>query len=366
MKLSFTKTDFNNSINIVIKAVSSKTTMPILKCILIDATKDSIRLFTNDMDLAIETIVPGNVIEKGAIALDARIFSDIIRKLPDEYINISTDENLKTTISCGKAVFDIPGFDADEFPDAPDINANEEISLSQFTMKEMIRQTIFSLDMNENNKLMTGELFEIKDNVLRMVALDGHRIAIRKLELAGSYENTKVIIPGKTLSEIGKLLSDNVDEQVKIILAENHVVYEFAETKVYSRLIDGEYFHVDNMLRSDCNTKATVNKKEFQECIERASLLIRDNEGTPIILNINDITLDLSIKTSFGSMNEDINTEKSGEDIRIGFNPKYLIDALKVIDEENVTMYLLNAKAPCFIKNEEESYLYLILPINII
>ena len=230
----------------------------------------------------------------------------------------------------------------------------------------MIRQTIFSLDMNDNNKLMTGEMFEIGDHFLRLVALDGHRIAIRRIELAGNYTKRKEIVPGKTLSEISKILSDNLEDQMEISFSSSHALFEFGETSVYSRLIEGEYFHVDNMLGGEPQLKTVVSKGEFLSCLERAELLARDSDHRPIILEITDDNMDLTITSSMGRMEENIPVKKTGNDLRIGFNPGFLIDAVRVIDDEDLTLYLINQKAPCFIKNEDESYIYLILPVNIL
>ena len=212
---------------------------------------------------------------------------------------------------------------------------------------------------------MTGELFEVKNNFLKVVSLDGHRIAIRKLELKESYPDRKVVVPGKTLNEISKILSGETEDQVQIFFSDNHILFEFDDTKVVSRLIDGEYFRIEQMLSSDYETKVKINKKEFLDCIDRATLLVKEGDKKPIIIHIGDDSMELRIDSAMGSMREDIDIEKSGKDIMIGFNPKFLIDALRVIDDEEITIYLVNPKAPCFIKDEEESYIYLILPVNI-
>ena len=228
----------------------------------------------------------------------------------------------------------------------------------------MIRQKIFSIEANENNKLMTGELFEMKENILKVVSLDGHRIAIRKIELKNNYPSRKDVVPGKTLNEISKILSGEVDDEVKIFFTDNHIVFEFDDTVVVSRLIEGEYFRIDQMLSSDYETKVKVNKKEFLSCIDRATLLVKEGDKKPIIVNITDNGMELKINSALGSMNEEIDIQKQGKDLMIGFNPKFLIDALRVIEDEEVDLYFMNAKAPCFIKDEEQSYIYLILPVN--
>ena len=312
MKIICSKSSLLKSVSIALKAVPSKTTMPILECILMDATT-----------------------------------------------------KYTATITCEKAKFNIPGKSGEDFAYLPMIEKDEPLTISQYTLKEMIRQTIFSIAVNENNKLMTGELFEIKNNCLKVVSLDGHRIAIRKMPLKREYSDRKVVVPGKTLSEVSKILSGEVDDQVSIYFTKNHILFEFDQTMVVSRLIEGEYFRIDQMLSSDYETKLKINKKEFLDCIDRATLLVREVDKKPIIINITDDDMELRIDSAMGSMNEEIDIEKEGKDIMIGFNPKFLIDALRVIDDETVTIYLVNPKAPCFIRDDEENYTYLILPVNI-
>ena len=364
MKIICSKNNLLKSVNISLKAVPSKTTMPILECILMDATTNQIKFTTNDMELGIETIVDGQIEEKGMVALDAKIFYEIIRRLPDSNITIKTDSNYVATITCEKAKFTIPGKAGEDFAYLPVIEKDEALSLSQFTLKEMIRQTIFSIAVNENNRLMTGELFEIKDNCLKVVSLDGHRISIRKMPLKKDYADRKIVVPGKTLSEISKILSGEIDDQVSLYFTKNHILFEFDQTMVVSRLIEGEYFRIDQMLSSDYETKVRVNKRELLDCIDRATLLIKEGDKKPIIIDIKDDAMQMMIKSQIGSMDEVILCTKDGKDLMIGFNPKFLIDALRVIDDEEVDLYFMNAKAPCFIKDEEQSYIYLILPVN--
>lgn len=364
MKISCSKGNLLKSVNIVMKAVPSKTTMPILECILIDASAGDIKFTSNDMELGIETKVEGTIIEKGIIALDAKIFSEIVRRLPENEVIISTDDKLNTLITCEKAKFNIPGKSGEDFSYLPFIERDECITLSQFTLKEIIRQTIFSIAANENNKLMTGELIQIQNDTLRIVSLDGHRISIRKVELKEAAKDRKVVVPGKTLNEIGKILSGESEDMVNIFFTDSHIVFEFDDTVVVSRLIEGEYFKIDQMLSSDYETKVRINKREFLSCIDRATLLVKESDKKPIIIQITDGAMELQIDSQIGSMDEEIDIEKEGKDILIGFNPKFLIDALKVIDDEEIDIYLMNPKAPCFIKDEKEQYIYLILPVN--
>ena len=364
MKLICSKQNLLYGVNIVSKAVPTRTTMAILECILIDASANEIKLTANDMELGIETKIEGQIEERGIIALDAKIFSEIVRKLPDSDVTIETDSNFKTTITCEKAKFNIVGKSGDDFSYIPFIERNESVHISQFTLKEVIRQTIFSIADNDNNKLMTGELFEINENELKVVSLDGHRISIRKIQLKENYEHKKVVVPGKTLQEVSKILPGNADSEVDIYITENHIVFEFDNTTVVSRLIEGEYFKIEQMLSSDYETKVKINKRELLDCIDRATLLVKEGDKKPIIMNVTDDSVQLKINSFIGSMDEEIDVKKDGKDILIGFNPKFFIDALRVIDDEEVALYMVNPKAPCFIKDDDESYIYLILPVN--
>lgn len=364
MKLICSKSNLLHGVNIVSKAVPTRTTMAILECILIDASANEIKLTANDMELGIETKIEGEIAERGIIALDAKIFSEIVRKLPDSDVTIETDDSFKTTITCEKAKFNIVGKSGEDFSYIPFIERNESITMSQFTLKEVIRQTIFSIADNDNNKLMTGELFEIEENSLKVVSLDGHRISIRNIELKNNYNHKKVVVPGKTLQEVSKILPGSVEDDVNIFLTDNHIVFEFDDTTVVSRLIEGEYFKIEQMLSSDYETKIRINKRELLNCIDRATLLVKEGDKKPIIMNITDGNMELKINSFIGSMNEDIDIAKEGKDILIGFNPKFFIDALRVIDEEEIILYMVNPKAPCFIKDDEGKFIYLILPVN--
>ena len=366
MKLTFSQKDLASAINTVMIAVPSRTTMPVMECIMINATFNQILFTANDMELGIETVVEGEILEKGSIALNAKIFSDIVKKLPDSIVTIETNENYVATITCGRARFEIPGNSGEDFTALPVVERDDSITISQFALREVIRQTIFSIAVTENNKMMTGELFEVKNGKLKVVSLDGHRIAIRNIPLEDSCPDKKVVVPGKTLSEISRILSGETDDMLTIFFSQNYLQFEMEGTRVLSRLIDGEYYRIDQMLSSDYETKVMINRQEFMNCVDRASLLVREKDKMPVVLKITDGRMEILIDTALGSMNDEIDIEKTGRDITIGFNPKFLLDALRVIDDETVSVYFINAKAPCFIRDDEENYVYLILPVNII
>lgn len=364
MEIKCSKSSLLSGVQIVQRAVPSKTSMSILECILLTADENGIRLTANDMELGIETYIDGVVSIAGEIALEAKIFSDIVRSLPDSEVIIYCDDNYMTHISCEKSNFNIIGRSSAEFSYLPELNKDNPLIISQFSLKEIINQTIFSISDNDSNKLMTGELFDIKNNKFKVVSLDGHRISIRNIDLKNEYEDMNVVVPGKTLKEISKIIPGDANEDVYIYFTDSNVIFEFDNTTVISRLIEGKYFNVDQMLSSDYETKVTIKRHDFLNSIQRGTLLVKEGDKKPIIINVTNDSMQLRINSTVGSMNEDIDIDKTGKDLMIGFNPKFLIDALKVIDDEDITLYMVNPKAPCIIKNAEESYLYLVLPIN--
>lgn len=369
MKIHFFKNDLLNAINITGRAVSGKTTMPILECIMITANDEGAFLLANDLELGIETHIPADrcqVMEPGVIAVEAKLFSDIVRKISSDdnsEILITSDGSL-VEISAESSLFRIQEKDPDQFPALPQINEQKYISVSQFTLKEVIRDTIFSIAVNDSNRMMTGELFEVKEDNLRVISLDGHRISIKNTKLKASYENIRAIIPGKTLNEISKILSGDADREVLMFFDDNYVCFRFEETVMVSRLIDGEFFKIDSMLSTDYETKITANKKSLLNGIEKASILISESDKKPLVFKIVDDALNLRVNSQSGSLDALLPVEKSGKDLMIAFNPKFLLDALRVIDDESVDLFMTGSKAPCFIRNEEQSYIYLILPVN--
>ncbi len=365
MKIICSQSELSKAVNIVSKAVPTRTTMTILECILIDASKNVIRLVANDTEIGIETQIDGTIEEPGIVALDAKVFSEIVRKLPDNMVIINTDSDFKTLIKCEKANFNIIGKPGDDFSYLPELPKDDAIVISQFSLREIIHQTIFCTSDTESNKIMTGELFRVDGGKLKVVALDGHRIAIREIELKEEYASRDVIVPKKTLNEVSKVIGGGLDDDVNIYITENHITFVFDRTTVVSRLIDGEYFRVEQMLSSVYDTRIKISKSELLGCLDRSTLLVKEGDKKPIIMNITDEGMHLVMNSFIGSLNEEIDISKEGADILIGFNPKFFIDALRVIEDDEITIYFVNSKAPAFIKNDNESYIYMILPVNV-
>ncbi len=367
MKITCSQSELLKGVNTVLKAVPTRTTMAILECILIDATGEEIKLTANDMEIGIETRISGTIEEKGVIAIDARLFGDIINTCPNSAVTIECDDKYQTLITCEESKVNIIGKPGDDFSNIPVIPRNEPLIISQLTLKDLIRQTTFTIsESNANNKMMTGELMEITGDNLKMVALDKYRISIRNIKLKDSYPDKKVIIPGKTLNEIAKIMSGGSEDRVEIYFTDNHIIFEFDKTTVVSRLIEGEFINIDHMISNDYETKVKVNKSNLSEEIHGMTVILnRDPENKPFIMDIKEGNMEIRINSTIAKREGKIAVEKDGKDLVIGFNPKLFNDALKAIDDEDVTLYLVNHRSPCFIKDDEGSYIYVILPVNI-
>lgn len=364
MKFICAQQELVSGTNIVSKAIPSKTTMSILQYIYIDASGDVIRFIANDLENGIETTVQGTVKEEGYVAIEAALFSSIVRTLPASQVSVEVDDHYMVTVDCENTHFTLPGRSGDDFTFPPTIEQTGGIEMRQPTLKNFIAQTAFSISTNEANKIMTGELLEIDGDTCQLISLDGHRISVRKTTLSSSYGSHKAIIPGKTMTKVRDILSDQAEKTVSIYFTDKHVCFSIDQTTFITRLIDGEYFDVRQMLSGDYETKVTVSRKQFLEGIERAMTLSQEGDKKPIILGITDGEMELKVSSTRGSMNGSVGITKQGKDILIGFNPKFLTDALRAIEDEEIDIFFVSPKAPCFIRNQEGTYIYMILPIN--
>lgn len=354
-----------NSINTVLKACSTKTTMPILECILLRVKNNKITLVGNNLELGIESFLDATIIEEGSIALEAKIFSEIIRKMPNEDIKISSTGNHMTNIVCEKSKFTIAGQPGDDFPELPEVIKTVEYKIPQFVLKDMIRQTIFSVAQEESRPILTGEMLQIKDGCFHMVSVDGYRISYRQIPISIENETTEVVVPGKTLSEIGKILSGEEEEEVTLYFEEKHILFDLGQSKVVSRLLEGEFLKYEQVFSSDFETKVVVDRKSFLMSIERAALISREGKKNPIKIEIDGDNMIITSNAELGTAREELSIELQGKEISIAFNPKYLIEALKSIDDDKVCINFISSLTPCIIHPEQGNhYKYLILPIR--
>lgn len=365
MKFTCEKNLLNEAVMTALKAASSKSSFPALEGILITTLENSIRLTGFDLDLGIECIIEANIIEKGAIVLNSKMFSEIVRKLPDFNVIVESNEKLLTNIKCDMAEYNIVGIAPDEFPELPKVNTEKTIGLPQNLFKNMIRQTHYAISTSESKPVHTGSLFEIENNRLRIVSVDGFRLALRQEELLQQYDNFSFVVPGKTLSELSKILRDT-DEIVNISLAKKHILFEFDNNVIISRLLEGDFLNYRNVLPKDIRIVVKVQTKKLIDSVERASLLINEKIKSPIRCNIDNNDIKITCKTVNGNVFDELQSDNSGGTVEIGFNNRYMLDALKATEQENIRLELNTHLTPIVIKPEEgESFIFLVLPVRL-
>ncbi len=354
-----------HSISLVQKAVSSKTTLPILKGIYLEAFESSLRLVGTDMEIGIDHIMDANIIEEGSIVVDARLFSEIIRRLPDYEVEISLQENNQLLIKCASTEFNILSYNSSEFPDLPEVEEEQTHEIAQELFKGMIRQTVFATAQDETRPILTGVLMEIEDDTLNMVAVDGYRVALRKGKI-DAHLNNKVVIPGKTLSEVNRIMNGDEDEKVKISLSDNHALFTVGNTKLISRLLEGEFINYNQILPKEFKSRVKVNAKHLLDSIERASLLGKEGRNNLVKFTVTDEKMIINSNSELGNVHEEIKIELEGDDLQIAFNSKYFIDALKVIDDESVYLEFTTNLSPGIIKPiTSDNTIYLVLPVRL-
>jgi len=367
MKIICSKEILLNNINVVLKAVPSRTARPIQECILITADNKGFRLTANDeKELGIETLnIDSQIMEEGCVAIKARIFSEIIRNMPEDEVIISSNNNI-VTIRCGKSEFKISSEPGDEFVKLPEIEKKSKVEISQLKLKNMIRQTIFSVAIDDSRKFLTGELIEVKENNINIVAIDGNRISFRTSKIDSYEQDIKVIVPAKTLGEISKIINEKEDKNILLYIDKNHILFELESCIVMSRLIDNEYLNYNQFFNEDdTNTTIEINKNELLKAIERASLSVSSTKN-PVKLTIENNKLIITSNTELVNSYEEVKIVTDGKDLKIAFNPKFIIDALRAIEDETILIKFINPLSPCIIKNtENKNYKYLIVPIRL-
>jgi DNA polymerase III, beta subunit len=365
MKFICSKKELLDGISTVQKAVTGKTTLPILDGILITANSGELLLTATDLDLGIETKIECQVIKSGSVVLNSRLFGEIIRSLPDADVEIEVDSTYNAAIVCNKSRFNLIGQNPDEYPELPSINENVMYTIPQDLLKNMIRQTIFATAQDETRPILTGVLFEVKDGILSMVALDAYRLSLRKSSVNLSSD-ISAVIPGKTLSEVGKILLPE-EEEVSITFTPNHILFSIGKTKVISRLLEGEFINYRQIIPEEYKLRVRVDSKLLLDGIERASLLAREGKTNLITMDIKGDSMVITSNSQLGNVQEEVPIILEGENLQIRFNSKYFIDVLKVVDTEEVYLELSSSVSPCILKTTEDNdYIYLVLPVRLI
>jgi len=366
MKLSIEKEKLLIGITAAQKAVAGKTTMPILECFHLIAKNNTLFITATDLELGIEYRIQTEVTEEGEITVGAGIFSEIIRKLPDSTVELSTNDQNLLIIECEGSLFKVVTTSSDDFPVFPEINAEQTIKIKQTDLKEMIRKTIFAVGIDESRPIFTGCLLEKRNGIMNMVALDGFRLALQtKVNLEESSDEFSVVIPGKTLNEISKILVDD-DAIIKIGVEKNQSLFEIPNCTAVTRVLEGKFLDYRQAIPKEKELRVKANKSVLLSSLERAAVMSRDEKQLPIKISIADSLMVIQCAVQSGDVREEVVVESVGKPLEIGFNPKYLIDAVKAVEDENIILDFGSSISPCVIRPEEgEAYTYMVLPVRI-
>lgn len=364
MKFTCSRTDLSNAVTCVQRAVATKASTPSLEGILIKAYDSNLNLSGYDLEIGITTDLEVQIDTEGEIVVSAKLFGDIIRKLPEEVVTIETDERMVTYITSGNASYQIVGLSAAEYPDLPKFEETDKIVINGGILKDMIRQTIYAVSDNTSKPIYTGSLFEIKDKIMTIVAIDGYRMAIRKEQIDSDSENS-FVIPKKTQSEVLKLITDE-EENVEIVIGQRHTLFKVGSFYVISRLIEGQFIDYNSTIPTGTATEAVVNTREISSAVERMSLLASEKIPSPVKCEFSSDEIKLTCKTSMGKANDSIRTTISGDDVEIGFNNRYLLDAIKNCETDEIRLILNGGLSPMIIKPVKSAdFLYLVVPMRI-
>lgn len=370
MKFVCEKSNLIKAINSVVKGVSSKTTMPILEGILIQTNENEVKLTTYDLELGIEYVIDCEVIEQGNTVANATMFSEIIRKLPDTEITIYLDDKDLLVIECEGSLYKLATMNPMEFPELPSIEEENSISLEQKTLKEMIAKTIFAVSTEVHRPIFTGCLFEVKENKLNIVAVDGFRLAWKSKFLQKQTEDFSAVIPGRTLTEINKILADSFDT-VTIGIEKNQALFEIENCKIVTRLLEGEFLNYSKVIPEKWETRIRVNRSIISNCFERISLIssssIEKEKKYPVKVEVEVGKITISCTNQTGDAKEELFVTTEGKAIEVGFNPKYFLDVFRNIDDEEIYIDMGTNISPCIIRSieEEGDYKYMVLPIRL-
>lgn len=365
MKLVCNKNSLCEAITNVSRAVSVKSTITALEGIKIKLDNNSLYLTGYDLEIGIKTQINVKSENSGEFIVNARLFNDIIKKMPTEEICIDITDNLAITITGGQTEYTIFATSASEYPDVPEVDKNNSFTISQSLLKNMINQTIFAVATNDTKPILTGELFEINDGMFNLVSIDGYRLAVRS-EKTNTTDNFKFVVPSKALIEVSKLLKDEDELVCTIHTSKKHIIFEISGYLVISRLLEGEFHNYKGSIPKTSTTEVIVNTKDMINCLERTSLLINERIKSPVKCIFSDGKIKISCSTSIGKINDEISADITGPIIEIGFNNKYLLDPLKHIEETQIKLQMNGGNLPMkIVPLSEDAYTFLVLPVRL-
>ena len=364
MKFTVNKSDITEAVSNIQRAVSTKTSIPALEGILLSATETGLELCAYDLELGITTVIPAFVMEPGKAVLSAKLFSDIVRRTPAETVTVSVDEKNMATLVSGYSRFSIIGIPAEEFPELPKLSDSTQISLPGALLKSMIRQTLFAIAESDAKPIHQGSLFSLENGILDVVSVDGYRLAVRR-EPVDFSEDLSFVVPGKTLSELLKLIKDS-EEPVEISAGRRHILFKIDNYTVISSLLEGEFLNYKAAIPPESQTEVVLKTREAIDSVERVSLLITDRLKSPIRCLFDNNEVKLNCTTSMGRASDQLDVEMTGQSVEIGFNNRYLLEALRNTECDEVKVQLGGPLSPMkVVPKEGDSFLFLVLPVRL-
>ena len=364
MKISCLRTDLANAVANVSRAVSTKATIPALEGVLIKAYGDHLNISGYNLEIGITTDIDATIKQEGEIVVSAKLFFDIVRKLPEEVVLIETDDRMVTYITCGNADYQIVGMSSVEYPDLPTFEQTDCISINAKLLRDMIRQTVYAVSDNMNKPIYTGSLFEVNNNDFKIVAIDGYRMAIRT-ETVESESKTDFVVPGKTQLEVLKLLNEDEDT-VEIIVGQRHIMFKVRNYRVISRLIEGTFIEYNTIIPPDIVTEVVINTRTLINAVDRMSLLNNDRVQSPVRCHFVNDEIRLACASAIGKASDVISAPFVGDEMEIGFNNKYLLDALKNTDTDEIKILIKGPVSPMVINPVKgDSFLSLVVPMRL-
>ena len=347
------------------KAVMTKTSMPVLEGILMQTVDNGLKMTGYDLEIGISTVVEANVIDPGTVIINARTFCDIIRHIPYEDVILEVDDKLQCRIYCGDIEYFMTGINPKDYPELPTITNGKDLKVGKQVLKDMVKKTIFSVSVRDIRMIMRGIKFEVRPGELKLVAIDAHRLAIRKEFIDYNGEDIDFVVPAKTLAEVIKLIDDS-DGYINIGLGRRHIIFNIDGYLVVSRLLEGEFMNYSAILTTERNTVVRIKSKDMIESVERVSLIITDRFKAPLKMEFRSSEVRISTSTALGTANDRVDVSIDGDDVTIGIQARYVLDSLRASEDDEVLMTIVNPLSPvCIVPVTGEKYLYLILPVRL-
>lgn len=365
MKITVNQRDLSKHISIAQKGISNRTTLQILDGLLFQTVNNKLKIVSTDLEISIETFLDCQIEREGSVVVNSRIFGDIIKKLPNEDIHLEIENN-SINIKCNNSEFNIVGSPGEEYPELPLIVEQNSFSMQKDIFKEIIKQTVFATAQDETRISLTGVLAEINNNLVSFVSLDGYRLALKKVMLDRDYNiDEKIIIPGRTLTELNKILEDSED-MFKISLSTGNIIFDLGDTIMYSKLLDGQFFNYREIIRDEHETSIVVDKQKFQNSLERASLLAKEEKANLVRLTVSDNAVNIRSNSEIGDVHEEVLGEQIGDELNIAFNSRYILEGIRNIESDEIILNFVGSLNPCIINGtDDENYIYLVLPVRL-